>query len=187
MRAEESVYLNVNNNKSNNNNLKEKLNPNNNYNLSENHYENNNEFDSDSNILLTYELAQSIKKFSVVDTLLNLSWVFFSPWYVLPAIFSITGYIGSFKYSINYLYVYIIFQLLYQIIRIPISINSWTNNTYNTFGLVMNIILTLICCLSTLYISRLAYKLIKQLKLLDSSKLEELNNIKQKNTKLIYL
>jgi len=137
-------------------------------------------------ILKSYKLSKSIKIFSFIDTVLNLFYVFFNPWYLIPSLISIIGYIGALKYISKCLYVYFVYQVIFMIIRMSIGINSWGLNDYGTGELIINVILTIILTIFDIYISRFTYKLIRSLMSLDSMEILKLQNIKELKTNFLY-
>ena len=63
-----------------------------------------------NNIASTYKLSNSVKVFSLIDTIISLFYVFFNPWYLLPSLISTIGYIGAFTYNniVLYLLCYVV-------------------------------------------------------------------------------
>ena len=162
MRSEDSLY-------DEENNLKEKLNPDNLNELDD--------FDNDK-VSYTLRLSKSIKYFTLSDIIINLLWVFISPWYVFPPMFAFIGYIGYLKYNIKCLYTYLIFLLLYICFKIIYLINATTNNTYSNEILILGAILGSLSTLSNLYVSRFIYKFIKNIENLSNNEKNKLINAK---------
>jgi len=140
----------------------------------------------DHKILKTYKISKSVKWFSLIDSLFNLFFVFFSPWYLIPSLISIIGYIGASKKIVGFLYVYLTYQISMIVLRLSLGINYWFENDFSVLKLTINIILTIILTFFDSYISRFTHLLIKSIKSLDVLELQKLRNIREFKTKFIF-
>ena len=175
MRSEDSLY-DIENNLNNSNNLSEKLNP----------------YDDEDNLFsenFTYilRLAKSIKYYTLSDVIINLLWVFISPWYVFPPIFSLIGYVGYLNFNTNCLYTYLIFLMLYIAFKITYLIYCSTDNiNYSNEIIIFGVILGVVSTFSNLYICRLIYILIKNIEGLNDSQKTQLINAKHTKRDFVF-
>ena len=137
-------------------------------------------------MLMTYRFSKNVKVFSLIDTVLNLFYVFINPWYLIPSLMSIIGYIGAFKYNINCLYIYFVFQILYIIIRFSLELSFWTSYGIQIGIIVIEVLLVIFSTILGIYVSRFTHKLISSIKLLNSEEFYKLKNIRELKTNFIY-
>ena len=81
-----------------------------------------------NNMLKTYNLAKSVKLFSIIDIVFSFLYSLYNFYMLIPLIFSYAGYYGSKKYKVNYINLYLCYQMVNLILR-TISFIILVSNT----------------------------------------------------------
>ena len=81
-----------------------------------------------NNMLKTYNLAKSVKIFSLIDIFFSFLYSLYNFYMLIPLIFSYAGYHGSKKYEVNYINLYLCYQMVNLILR-TISFIILVSNT----------------------------------------------------------
>tara|TARA_A100001015_G_scaffold247749_1_gene284738 strand:- start:773 stop:1381 length:609 start_codon:yes stop_codon:yes gene_type:complete len=137
--------------------------------------------------ILAYNLAKSVKLFSVIDGIFCFFYALYSVWYFIPLIMNIIGYYGAKKYNKRMVLSYLIYSILNIISKsitwvlitfyLPISDNfDW--NGYTFFFMVGIII--------ELYICHMVHRLYKTLQSLNEEEFTGLNGLKYREARIIY-
>ena len=127
-------------------------------------------------IVETWQLSRSVKYYSLLDGLFNLSFIFFSPYYVFLIFCSAWGYYASLHYKKCLLLIYLIYQICNTSTRLSVCIydNIQNGEDYTTVYITFNIILTVLTTLLNCYIIRFTHLLIRKITPLTSENIRAL-------------
>lgn len=129
-----------------------------------------------NNMLKTYNLAKSVKIFSLIDIFFSLLYSLYNFYMLIPLIFSYAGYYGSKKYKVNYINLYLCYQIVNLVLR-TISFIFLVSNTpdLNFFFTYLFFILSTII---GMWVLKITVKLSKTIIILSDEELQFLRNLK---------
>jgi len=137
--------------------------------------------------ILAYNLAKSIKIFSVIDGLFCFIYAVYNFWYFIPLFMNIVGYYGAKNYDKKMIFSYFIYSFLnivsklitwiYIMYYAPID-SQFDYNNY-TFFSVLSVLIEL-------YVCRMVYKLYYALKTLSEDELRGVKNLKYRVARIVY-
>ncbi len=137
--------------------------------------------------ILAYNLAKSIKIFSIIDGLFCFIYAVYNFWYFIPLFMNIVGYYGAKNYDKKMIFSYFIYSFLnivsklitwiYIMYYAPID-SQFDYNNYTFFSILSVLI--------ELYVCRMVHKLYYALKNLSEDELRGVKNLKYRVARIVY-
>ena len=128
-----------------------------------------------NNMLKTYNLAKSVKIFSLIDIFFSFLYSLYNFYMLIPLIFSYAGYYGSKKYKVNYINIYVCYQIVNLVLKTITFIYIVSNTPeLNLFFTYLFFILSTII---GMWVLRITMKLSKTIITLDDNELNVLRNL----------
>ena len=137
--------------------------------------------------ILAYNLAKSVKLFSILDGVFCFLYALYNVWYFIPLIMNVVGYYGA----KNYNKMLVLSYLIYSIINIISKSINWIVITFFTsipdnFDWNGYTFFTMIGILVELFIFRMVCRLYTVLKNLDDDEYKGLKGLKYRVARIIY-
>ena len=137
--------------------------------------------------ILAYNLAKSVKLFSVIDGFFCFIYALYSVWYFIPLIMNIVGYYGAKNYNKKYVLSYLIYSILNIISKsitwVLITFYTPTPDNFDWSGYTF---FSMVGILIELYICHMVYRLYYALKTLNEEEFTGLNGLKYRVARIIY-
>ncbi len=137
--------------------------------------------------ILAYNLAKSVKLFSVIDGIFCFMYALYSIWYFIPLIMNIIGYYGAKKYNKRMVFSYLIYSILNIISKsitwVLITFYLPTSDNFDWSGYTF---FFMVGILIELYICHMVYKLYYALKTLNEEEYTGLQGLKYRVARIIY-
>ena len=139
-----------------------------------------------NNMLKTYNLAKSVKIFSLIDIFFSFLYSLYNFYMLIPLIFSYAGYYGSKKYEVKFINLYLCYQMVNLILR-TISFIILVSNTPELdyfFTYLFFILSTII----GMWVLKITIKLSKAIITLSGEELQVLRTLKivPNSSRIIY-
>ena len=136
----------------------------------------------DSKILYAYNVSYSIKILACIDIFFNVLYSFYHYFYLFPVILSLFGYLGAKYYNKIFIFIYSIYIMFFNIIKLVLVHYIYSSNSSIYFS---NLIFTFINILIGFWILKIVCNFYKALNLLNEEELNILKNLK--NIKYTFL
>ena len=112
------------------------------------------------NMLECYALSQTVKLLTLFDIFFSMFYFFYNPYFFIPMLFAIMGYMGAKNFNINQVQCYLSFILCYNLFRVI----AWFFYIYNISAdngnnLILGTLFVFICFVIELWIMRVVYRL----------------------------
>tara|TARA_B110000008_G_C16912477_1_gene541294 strand:+ start:8 stop:577 length:570 start_codon:yes stop_codon:yes gene_type:complete len=141
-----------------------------------------------NNAILVYNLAKSVKLFSMLDAFFCLIYSAYNFYYFIPFLLCLFGYYGARNYNKSYTRIYLFYCVCNLISKIIvwsyiIYFSSTNNSNYDYDGFTL---FSWISILIEMYIVRMAYKYYDALDKLRDQELNDVKELKFRVARIIY-
>lgn len=141
-----------------------------------------------NNAILVYNLAKSVKIFSMIDAFFCLIYSVYNLYYFIPFLLCLSGYYGAKNYNKNYTRVYLFYCVLNLISKLIVwsymmYYSTTDNSNYDYAGFTF---FTWISILIEMYIVRMAYKYYNALNKLTDEEVGAIKELRFRVARIIY-
>ena len=137
------------------------------------------------NMLECYGLSKTIKLLAIIDIFFSFFYLFYNPYLIIPLLFNFIGYKGAKDFDYNKIQCYLIFLILYNLLRI----SSWCFYIYNNENyneIFLGTFFVLLCFFIEVWIIRVVYRLKQCLYQLSNVQLDIIKHLKINYGKRVY-
>lgn len=139
-------------------------------------------------MIKTYSLARTIKILTVIDMFFSFIYCFYNPWFFIPLLLAISGYMGAVKFNANYIFLYATYVVLDVFAKSAIFFVSYASLSNNEKAdHLFNVILVILSIFISIWIISVLLKFVKLLNKLTLLELDHLRNRGIPRHRLVYV
>ena len=139
-------------------------------------------------MIKTYSLARTIKLLTIIDMFFSFMYCFYNPWFFIPLLLAISGYMGAVKFNANYIFLYATYVVLDVFAKSVIFFVSYASlSNDEKADHLFNVILVILSIFISIWIISVLFKFIKLLNKLTLLELDHLRNRGIPRHRLVYV
>ena len=139
-------------------------------------------------MIKTYSLARTIKLLTIIDMFFSFMYCFYNPWFFIPLLLAISGYMGAVKFNANYIFLYATYLILEVFIKSSIFFAAYASlSNDEKADHLFNVILVILSIFISIWIISVLFKFIKLLNNLTLLELDHLRNRGIPRHRLVYV
>jgi len=139
-------------------------------------------------MIKTYSLARTIKLLTIIDMFFSFMYCFYNPWFFIPLLLAISGYMGAVKFNANYIFLYATYVVLDVFAKSAIFFASYASlSNDEKADHLFNVILVILSIFISIWIINVLFKFIKLLNKLTLLELDHLRNRGIPRNRLVYV
>ena len=139
-------------------------------------------------MIKTYSLARTIKLLTIIDMFFSFMYCFYNPWFFIPLLLAISGYMGAVKFNANYIFLYATYVVLDVFAKSVIFFVSYASlSNDEKADHLFNVILVILSIFISIWITTVLFKFIKLLNKLTLLELDHLRNRGIPRHRLVYV